>query len=147
MLKVHVVEPTTAGWASPFIFVAKKDGTYRFCVVYCHLNAVPERDSYAIPRIDDRVDSHWKAWIFSTLDANKGYRKIEVEEKDVEKIAFATHRDLYRNTKMPLELWNAPEIFQSAMDGMLASVKNMCAIVYMDDVNIFYVPGGTPDAY
>lgn len=38
---------------------------------------------------------------------------------------------------MRLALNNTTEIFQQAMDVILASVKRKCAIVYIDDIIIF----------
>ena len=46
MLRAGVIEPTSAEWESPVVFVPKKDGTMPFCVDYCKLNAVTVRDSY-----------------------------------------------------------------------------------------------------
>ena len=48
MLWAGVIEPATAEWAIPVVFVPQKDGTMRFCVDYGKLNAVTLRDSYPL---------------------------------------------------------------------------------------------------
>lgn len=45
MLRVGAIEPYEAEWASPVVFVHKKDGTMRFCVAFGNLKAVKVRDS------------------------------------------------------------------------------------------------------
>ena len=57
LLRAGVIEPTSAEWASPVVFVPKKDGTMRFRVDYRKLNAVTVRDSYPLPRMDECIDS------------------------------------------------------------------------------------------
>ena len=56
MLKSDVIETSSIPWAS-VVMVTKKDGSIRFCVDYRKLNGVTLRDSYALPRIDDCLDS------------------------------------------------------------------------------------------
>lgn len=85
MLKLGGEEPTTTEWASPLVFVPKKDGNLRFCVGYRKLNAVTVGESYLIPRMDERIDSLREASIYSTLDGNSGYWQIEIYQKDREK--------------------------------------------------------------
>ena len=53
MRRARFIEPTSAEWASPVVFVPKKDGTMLFCVDYCKLNPVTFRDYYPLPRMDE----------------------------------------------------------------------------------------------
>ena len=137
MLRAGVIEPTSAEWASPVVFVHKKDGTMRFCVDYRKLNAVTVRDSYPLPRMDECIDSFGDATVFTTLDCNSGYWQVEIAEEDRDKTKFASHSGLYRFLRMPFGLKNAPATFQRAVDIILSRVKWETALVYLDDV-IFY---------
>lgn len=40
MIMEGVAEAVVTEWASPMVFVPKKDRCLRFCVQYCRLNAV-----------------------------------------------------------------------------------------------------------
>ena len=137
MLKAGVIEPSSSEWASPIVFGPKKDGKLRFCVDYRKLNALTIRDSYHIPRMDECIDSLGDAGIFSTLDANSGYWQVEIHPEDKDKSAFSSHFGLFRFTRMPFGLRNAPATFQRVMDVILSSVRWQFALVYLDDVIIF----------
>lgn len=116
---------------------AEKDGTLRFCVDYRRLNALTVRDSYPIPRMDECIDSLADATIFTTLDANSGHWQIEIREEDKDKTTFTSHHGLFRFTRMPFGLKNAPGTFQRVIDVILSQVKWQYALVYLDDVIIF----------
>jgi RNase H-like domain found in reverse transcriptase/Reverse transcriptase (RNA-dependent DNA polymerase) len=75
--------------------------------------------------------------IFSTLDANIEYWKLNVAEADRDKTAFTSHRGTYRFKRMPFGLINVPATFQRAMDVLLSRVSWKTAIVYLDDVIVF----------
>ena len=81
ILKAEVIEPTSSPLSAPIVLIPKPDGSVRFCVDYRRLNAVTENDSYALPRIDDCLDSFGEAQFFTTLDANSGYWQIEVSPR------------------------------------------------------------------
>ena len=137
MLEQGVIEPSSAEWASPVVLVPKKDGTLRFCVDYRKLNAATIRDSYPIPRMDECIDSLGEATVFTTLDCNSGYWQIPLAEEDKNKTTFTSHMGLFRYTRMPFGLKNAPATFQRAVDIILSRVKWQYALVYIDDVIIY----------
>ena len=41
-------------WAAPIVLVQKKTGDVRLCVDFRKLNAITKKDSFPLPRIDDR---------------------------------------------------------------------------------------------
>ena len=137
MLHAGVIEPTSAEWASPVVFVPKKDGTMRFCLDYRKLNAVTVRDSYPLQRMDEFIDSLGDATVFTTLDCNSRYWQVEITEEDLDKTTFASHSGLYRFLRMPFGLKNAPATFQRAVDIILSRVKWETALVYLDDVIVY----------
>ena len=118
-----VIKLTLAEWASPVVFVPKKDGTMGFCVDYRKLNAVTVRDSYPLPCRDECIDSLSHATFFTTLDCNSGYQQVEIAEVERDKTTFASHSGLYRFLSMPFSLKNAPATFQRAVDIILSRVK------------------------
>jgi Reverse transcriptase (RNA-dependent DNA polymerase) len=112
MLDMKVIEPASRPWSAPIVLIPKPNGSIRFCVDYRKLNDVSVNDSYALPRIDDCLDSLGSAWYFTTLDANSGYWQINVAPEDREKTAFTSHRGLFQFLKMPFGLKTAPVTFQ-----------------------------------
>jgi len=137
MLKADVIEPAISEWASPVVLITKKDGSVRFCVDYRKLNALTVKDSYPLPRMDECLDSLGDAVVFSTLDCNSGYWQIPIDLKDRDKTAFVSHCGVHRFKRMPFGLCNAPATFQRALDMLLAKVKWVNALVYLDDVIVY----------
>ena len=137
MLKEDVIEPSTSPWASPIVLIAKQDGSIRFAVDYRKLNRVTMKDSYALPRLDDSINSLGESKFFSTLDANSGFWQVRVAEEDSAKTAFTSHRGLYQFKRMPFGLVSAPATFQRAVDCILSSVRFRCAITYLDDIIVY----------
>ena len=52
MLEKDMIEPSSSPWASPVLLV-KKNGSTQFCIDYCKLSAITQKDEYALPRIND----------------------------------------------------------------------------------------------
>jgi hypothetical protein len=137
MISMDVIEPTCGPWASPIVLIPKPDGSIRFCVDYRRLNSVTRKDSYALPRMDDCIDSLGDSQYFSTLDANAGNWQISVAPEDRDKTAFTSHRGLYRFKRLPFGLATAPATFQRAIDVILSSVRFQCALTYLDDIILY----------
>lgn len=49
-----VIEPSSSAWSSSVVIVSKKDGRSRFCIDFCKINEVTERDAHPLPQIDFR---------------------------------------------------------------------------------------------
>lgn len=136
LVSMNVAETAQSEWESPIVFATKKDGSLRFFVYYsCY--AITIRNSYPIPRMDELIDSLGNAKLFSTLDANREYWKIEIYTKDRDNTDFTPHHGIYRFIWMPFGLKKALETFQGAMDVILESVKWQFESVYLDDMVVF----------
>ena len=92
--------------------VRKKDGSLHFGVDYQKLNEVTRKDAYALPRIDDMLNTLAGLQWFTTLDLISGYWEVQVEKSDKEKTAFCMTEGLYEFNVMPFGLCNAPATFQ-----------------------------------
>lgn len=98
--------------ASPFFFVAKKDGTLRPCQDYRYLNEGTILDKYPIPLVNDLLEKLRHANIFTKLDLRSGYNNVRIKEGDQWKAAFKTNQGLFEPTVMFFGLCNSPATFQ-----------------------------------
>ena len=136
-LDAGIIQPSSSPWASPLVFVKKKDGTTRPCVDYRKLNSVTQFDCFPLPKIDECLDSLGGSKYFSTLDLQSGYWQIEVKEGDRPKTAFRTRSGLYEYVVMPFGLSNAPSTFERCMELVLKGLQWKTLLVYLDDIIIF----------
>ena len=63
LLQKKVREPAQSEWAAHVVLVPKSDSALRFCVDYRRFNALTIRDTYPLPRMDDRLESFADAQI------------------------------------------------------------------------------------
>jgi len=140
LLDSGVIRPSRSPFASAVVLVAnghKGSEKPRFCIDYRNLNAMTIRDTYPIPPCDLILNSLQGMQYFSTIDLQKGYYQITLDEEDIPKTAFVSYDGLFEFTRLPFGLCNAPAIFQRTMDNCLAGLKYVYCLCYLDDVIIF----------
>jgi hypothetical protein len=132
MLDEGVIRRSSSQWSSPLHMVRKKDGSWRPCGDYCHLNLQTIEDRYPLPNMADLAARLAGCTIFSKLDLKKGYLQVPVTTSDVPKTAIITPFGLFEFVRMPFGLKNAGMTFQRLMDTLLGGLP--FAFVYWDDI-------------
>lgn len=82
-----------------------------------------------MPDLKDLLKKVSSAKIFSTLDLNSGFWKIEIEKESKPLTAFVTPRGLYQFRVMPFGLKNAPATFMRLIDEVLSGyIGEFCQV-------------------
>ena len=138
-LKAGIITESTSPWASPLVFVRKRDGTTRACVDYRRVNELMKPcTAWELPKIGDCLDCLHGAKLFSTLDLQAGYWQIEVKPEDRPKTAFiSSKRGLFEYVTMPFGLCNAPSTFQRCMELVMKGLQWKTLLIYLDDLIVF----------
>ena len=111
MLDKGLIQPSASLFSSPVLLVKKKDGSYRLCVDFCHLNAVTAKSKFPVPIFDQLIDELANASWFSNLDLRAGFHQILLRPGEEFKIAFQTHFGQYEFRVMAFGLTGAPGTF------------------------------------
>jgi hypothetical protein len=136
-----VITPSCSEWAAPVVLVKKKslDGTpkYRFCTDFRGLNAVTKIPVYPIPDIKGNLSLMAGSRFFTLLDIESAYWHIPIHPDDKDKTGLVTPFGSFRYERLAYGLAGAPSTFQRIIDVTLMGLKDIYALVYLDDILIF----------
>jgi len=79
-----------SGWASPIMFVNKKDRRLGLCANYRALNEVTKKDRHPLPLISEALDRLGGGKYFTKLDIKDAYHNIRIIVEDEWKTTFST---------------------------------------------------------
>lgn len=134
LLKEVFIKPATTKPSSLIVFRPDKDGLLHFCDENQNLNSIKDRNPYLLLRMDEFVDSLGKTTIFSTLDVNSCYWKIEIDPKNCEMTTFTCQHGLFQFTRTRFGLRSTPGTIQRDMDLIISSMSCRSALLYLDDI-------------
>ena len=137
MLEQNLIEHSTSPYGAPVLLVKKPDKTWRFCVDYRALNAITIKNSHALPRIDDLLDSIQGAKFFSSMDLLQGFYQLPLQDSDKAKTAFKTNFGHFQFRVVSMGLSNAQSVFQRIMNDIFKEYLNKFVVIYLDDILIF----------
>lgn len=130
---VQVEEPTD--WVNSIVLTSKKNGKLRLCIDPRKLNKSIMRAHYQFPTIDEIKNSLSGAHFFSTLDANKGFYMLKLDEASSKLCTFITPEGRYRFLRLPFGINAAPEIFHSEMTKNFSDLEGVK--IMMDGLLIY----------
>ena len=132
MAKHDIIRPSKSEWAFPVVLAKKPNGKLRFCVNYAGLNLRTVPDRYPLPRIDEML-SHLKGKKYlSKFDCLNAFWSLPLHESDKKYSAFRTHEGLFEWNVCPFGMTNIPSAFQRTMDTILAGLKGINCLGYID---------------
>jgi hypothetical protein len=138
MLDLGVIRKSESAYSSGVVLVRKKDGRIRFCIDLRRLNNLTVKDAYALPRIDETLDTLSGAQWFSKLDLRSGYWQVELAEEDKHKTAFSVgNLGFYECNRMPMGLSNAPATFQRLMETCMGDAHLTACLLFFDDILVY----------
>jgi hypothetical protein len=105
-------------------------------VDYTYLNKHCPKDPFALPRIDQVIDSMAGCILLSFFDCYSCYHQIALKEEDQIKTAFITPFGAYAYTTMSFGLKNAGPTYQWAIQLCLVDQLHRNIEAYVDDVVI-----------
>ena len=112
----------------------KKNKTWHTCVDYTSLDKACPKDPFALPRIDQVIDSMADCELLSFLDAYSGYHQIRMNPADQIKTTFITRYGAYYYTTIPFGLKNAGATYQHCMQKCLQTQIGRNIHACVDDV-------------
>jgi len=95
MLSQGIIQPSSSSFSSPVLLVKKKDGSYKFCVDFRHLNALTAKSKFPVPVFEELMDELANASWFTNLDLRAGFHQILLQPGEEHKTAFQTHLGQY----------------------------------------------------
>jgi hypothetical protein len=141
MLQRGVIAPAFSEWAAPVILVKKKsmDGTpkYRFCTDFRGLNALTKIPVYPISDIEGNLALTASSHYFTSLDLESACWHISIHPYDKNKTGFITPFGSFRYERVAYGLAGARSTFRKVVDAILMGLKDIYALVYLDDILIF----------
>lgn len=128
-----VKEPTE--FVNPIVLVKKPNNEIRICLDPQILNNACMKDQTHIPTFEELMQDLNNAKYFSTLDANRGFWQIKLDQESSKLTTFITPFGKFKFNRLSFGLAIAPEVFQNVFNTIFGKIPGVK--IYIDDIFIF----------
>jgi len=136
---------------SPIVLVSKRSTTqnkrppydqeaslsqFRFCCDFRHLNSQTQIFSYAIPDLQELIESFIESVpnFITSIDLSFGFFQMKIDPNSSKYTAFNTCYGTFKFHRLPMGLSSSPNSFQLLMDKVLRGLTFRSCLCYLDDV-------------
>ena len=138
MLDGSTIQPSQLPWYNTMVLVRKKDGSLRFCIDFCHLNARTKKDAYPLPHMQKTMESMVGTQHFSCMDLKSGFWQVKMADESRQYTAFTVgSMGVYEFLRMPYGLCNARGTFQCLMQNCLGELNLTYTLIYLDAMIVY----------
>ena len=93
MLRMKIIEPSSAPYSSPIVMVIKPGKTPRFYVDFRQLNKLTVFDAEPLPNIESMLIKFAGSVYFSKIDLTKGYWQVPMDKESKDFTSFQSPMD------------------------------------------------------
>lgn len=128
-----------SSWDAHVLFVIKKDGSMRLCIVYKIFDQIIVKNKYPSPMIDDLIGQLSGASVFSKINLRSRYHQVWIIEDDISKTIFRMRYEHYEFLVLSFGLMNAPVVLMDLMNQIFRESLDRFVIIYIDNILIYFL--------
>jgi len=114
-----------------------KSGELQFCVNYCDLNWITQKNHYLLSLIYKTLQNiKWAQW-YIKLNVIVAFHKIQIAAENEWKTAFCMRYELYEWIMTSFKLVNVSSTFQRYINWVLQNFLDKFCSIYVNDILIF----------
>ncbi len=137
LLNKQFIQVSNSSAAVSVLFVQKSEDKLWFCVNYCDLNWITQKNCYPLSLIYKTLQNiKWAQW-YIKLNVIVAFHKIWIAAENKWKTAFCTRYELYEWMMTSFELVNVSNTFQRYINWVLQNFLDKFCSVYVNDILIF----------
>ncbi len=119
------------------LFVQKSKDELWFCVNYCDLNQITQKNHYLLSLIYETLQNIKQAQWYIKLNVIVTFHKIQIVTENKWKMTFHMRYELYEWIMTSFELVNVLSTFQRYINWVLQNFLNEFCSAYVNDILIF----------
>jgi len=137
LLNKQFIQVNNSFAAVSVLFVQKSEDELQFCVNYCSLNWITQKNCYSLLLIYETLQNIKQAQWYIKLNVIAAFHKIQIAAEDEWKMMFHIRYRLYEWIMTSFKLVNVSSIFQRYVNWALQDFLNKFCLIYVNDILIF----------